>query len=93
MSKELTIYPHDTDCGIDCIVDDEATLRIPSELDDFARAKHFTDAELAAEYWVTDWAGEYAQASGYYSIFEECSRKAEVLIRFATLPHALEATR
>ena len=57
-------------------------------------AKHFTDAELAAEYWApifihfpdpTVWDRDYAGTSA------EMSRRSATLHRFATTPHYFEA--
>ena len=90
MSKELRIFPHVTKR---CIKDAEGTLRVARELDDFARWKHFTDAELAADYYRTAWLYECSiqDNDGYDGTREtrQLRRQTLVLDRFATRPHAL----
>lgn len=67
------------------------------DVDHWAEAKNFSDAELTAEYWASyaEYVREasnvlhcqerYMEAAG--ASFQEADRKARILHRFATLPH------
>lgn len=80
---ELVIYPHVIDCGVDCIEDDEGTLRIGRELDDFAGSKRLTEAELSAEYWAAHGDANALMIGNPRLRFS----RRHTLRRFATLPH------
>lgn len=49
-------------------------------------SKHLTTAEAAAEYWCSEW--RIASPETATSVKVESHRRAEILYRFATLPHA-----
>lgn len=86
--KELRIYPHVVEMGFDLIEDADGTLRFPVELDAFAKAKRFTDAELAAEVWVAHWVWERAEATtDDGAAIRIVMHRAQAIERFATLPH------
>lgn len=77
------------------IASDSAPVRtwrtIPIDLADaFARGKHLTPAQCAAEYWAA--AGHVSKVAGYAKRGGKMSalNQARTLERFATLPHAAE---
>jgi hypothetical protein len=79
---ELTWYTCD-ECGnSDCFIDDDAH-------------KQLADAELAAEHWCycTLWFAAVRDDDDYEGAPEtrERQRRAEILERFATRPHASES--
>lgn len=78
----FTVYPHTLDGGHDCIIDGEGTIRMLWELDALAWNKALTDAELAAEYWQSDYADVR-----YDREDEDLEPIPEIIHRFATLPH------
>ncbi|PSS42921.1 hypothetical protein C6401_15300 [Arthrobacter woluwensis] len=55
------------------------------------RAKHLTDAEVAAEYfsWMFLASHTAFENGGWSQVAEECSKRAQVLERFATHDQAV----
>lgn len=85
------------------IASDSAPVRtwrtIPIGMADaLTRGKRLTPAECAAEYWRNESDTWEAHEFGSYGMLheswpneaEDCSARAKVLARFATLPHAAE---
>lgn len=56
--------------------------------DALTKGKHLTPAECAAEYWASSWREVYPACSE--DVQRESARRAHILYRFATLPHAAE---
>lgn len=71
---------------------DGEVVRIPDGYaDDLRRAKHLTDAELAAEHfsWLFLASHTAFEDGGWSRVAEECSKRAQVLERFATHDQAV----
>ena len=54
-----------------------------------SRDKRFSDAELAAEWWCSSWRAETPLTSS--AIKDESFRRAPILAKFASSPHAHES--
>lgn len=93
---ELTVYPPmPTTESLAPLTREEAfrELKRASDLNDQLVDKHFSDAELAAEYWRSD-ADALARChadSTETEWPEDYDKQAETLMRFATLPSYDEA--
>lgn len=53
-------------------------------------SKHFTEAQLAAEFWAAENEAKGLIIDGYHPY--PARREAELLLRFAIHPHYFEAT-